>query len=197
MARPRPAQPVKLIAGLLGGDPDLLRRTRQLLVRQFGPVDLESELWAFTETDYYADEMGPDLKRCFLSFATLTSPDMLVQIKLDTNALEQEIAEQALDPDIARPINIDPGYIDPARLVLATTKDRAHRVYVGFGIYAEVTLQFRQGVWEPQPWTYPDYRRPEYHAFFTAARDHLLKQRAALPSADSAPDLPAPPSAPP
>jgi len=180
MARPRPAKPVKLIAGLLGGDVDLLRRARQKLAHEFGPVDLESELWPFDRTDYYEAQMGPGLQRQFLSFARLIRPDALAEIKCRTNRLEQQIADDCQPLGYPRPVNIDPGYLDLAKLVLATTKDRSHRVYLGEGIYAEVTLHYADGAWRPWPWTYPDYHKPEYHAFFARVRACYRDQRAEL-----------------
>lgn len=183
MARARAPQPVKLFAGLLGGDVDLLRRARQLLARRFGSVDAESEVWPFEQTDYYEDEMGTGLKRWFVGFEPLVAPGQIAQIKHETNALEQEIADQCLAPDIARPVNIDPGYVDLTKLVLATTKDRGHRLYVGHGIYAEVTLQYAGGGWQVQPWTYPDYALPATHAFFLRLRDRLRAQRQELADA--------------
>lgn len=177
MGKPRAPSAVKLLVGLLSGDPDLLRRARQLLVRRFGPVDCESELWSFDQTDYYQDEMGPSLKRWFLAFEAPISPGHLAETKIETNALEAEIADDCLLADVSRPVNIDPGYVDLTKLVLATTKDRGHRIYLGHGIYAEVTLQYAHGAWQTLPWTYPDYRRPEYHAFFSRLREQLAKQR--------------------
>jgi hypothetical protein len=167
---------VKLFCGLLCGDPGLMQRARQLLTRQFGPVDRESDVWPFDQTHYYREQGGPDLKRWFLSFEKLVRPDALAEIKLRTNRLEQEIAQQTLT-DVPRPVNLDPGYVDLSKLVLATTKDRSHRIYLGQGIHAEVTLQFVSGRWEPQPWTYADYRGPHYHAFFLGVRERLLEQR--------------------
>ena len=73
-----------------------------------------------------------------------------------------------------RPLNLDPGYITPAKLVLASTKDHAHRIYLRDGIYAEVTLSFRGRKWQPLEWTYPDYRRDDYQRFFTECREWLL-----------------------
>ena len=177
MGRPRPAPPVKLICGLLSGDVDLLRRARQLLVRRFGPHDLESAIWPFDHTDYYAEEMGPGLQRQFISFERLIRPDLLAEIKHDTNALEEELSRQCMALGILRPVNLDPGYVDLSKLVLATTKDRSHRIYVGQRIFAEVTLHFVAGRWQTWPWTYPDYQRPEYHAFFTQVRERLRQQR--------------------
>ena len=177
MARPRVARPVKLIVGLLSGDPDLLRRARQLLVREHGEVDLESELWPFDQTDYYEAEMGRDLRRQFLCFEGLVPPRSIAETKLQTNELETRIAEDCLLPDRPRPVNIDPGYLDLAKLVLATTKDHGHRIYLDLGIYAEVTLHYRDGAWQPWPWTYPDYRQPGYHAFFDRVRERYRIQR--------------------
>ncbi|MFQ5805066.1 MAG: DUF4416 family protein [Phycisphaerae bacterium] len=183
MARPRTPQPVKLICGLLSGDIDLLKRARQLLVRRLGPVDLESDIWSFDQTDYYEEEMGPDLKRLFLGFERLSHPDALPGIKHETNAIEDQLAEQCAALEIARPVNLDPGYVDLGKLVLATTKDRSHRIYIGQQMYAEVTLHFTGGRWQSWPWTYPDYRRAEYHEFFVLVRERLRAQRHELAKA--------------
>jgi hypothetical protein len=176
MGKPRAPRPVKLFAGLLSGDPDLLSRARQLITRRWGPTDLESDIWPFDSTNYYEAEMGPGLKRRFLSFERLISPDELTEIKLETNGLECKMADDCLAADVARPVNIDPGYLDLNKLVLATTKDAGHRIYLGHGIYAEVTLQYLHGGWQTRPWTYPDYTRPEYHDFFTRVRERCREQ---------------------
>lgn len=173
MGRPRPAEPVKLICGMLSGDADLLRRARQLLVRRFGPVDLETPVWPFTQTDYYREEMGPNLLRQLISFERVIQPDAIAVAKLETNEIEERVAEDMLDPEIPRPLNLDPGYVDLGKLVLATTKDRAHRIYLSGGIYAETTLHYAHDDWQIFPWTYPDYREAKYHAFLTAVRQRL------------------------
>jgi hypothetical protein len=177
MGKPRMPQPVKLFVGLLSSDEDLLRRARQRLAKLYGPVDLESDIRPFDQTDYYEPEMGAGLKRWFLSFARLINPRTLPEIKRDTNDLETEIAEQCLWPAGLRPANIDPGYVDLGKLVLATTKDRSHRVYLDAGIYAESTLHFVQGQWQTWPWTYPDYQQPEFLAYFLKVRERLKTQR--------------------
>ena len=176
MGRPHAAKPVKLFTGLLSGDPDLLRRARQLLARRFGPIDCESDTRPFDRTHYYEAEMGSDLMRRFFGFERLIRPDELAQIKLEANALEEEIAGDCLLPDIPRPVNIDPGYLDLRKLVLGTTKDRSHRIYLGHGIYAEVTLQYTSGAWQSLPWTYPDYTQPDYHTFFAQMREQYRQQ---------------------
>lgn len=185
MARPRAPLPVKLFCGLLSGDLDLLQRARQLLSRRFGPIDLESDVWPFVQTDYYQGEMGSGLRRQFVSFERTTHPDALPGTKHDTNAIEQEIAAQCAGLEIPRPVNLDPGYLDLAKLVLATTKDHSHRLYIGQSMYAEVTLRFVDGRWETWPWTYPDYRQQQYHEFFMRVRDRFREQRRHAPSGSS------------
>lgn len=176
MARRRRLQPAKLFAGLLSNDPDLLNRTAQLLARQYGTIDQRTEIWTFTATDYYQAEMGDDLQRCFVAFERLVSAEALPAIKNETNALEERIAEQVLS-DVLRPVNIDPGYLQLDKVVLATTKDASHRLLLSNGIYGEVTMRFNTGAWEILPWTYPDYREQRVHTFFDALRENYRAAR--------------------
>jgi hypothetical protein len=94
---------------------------------------------------------------------------------LQANAWEEEYRASAEHSE-SRPLNIDPGYLTEAKLVLASTKDRDHRIYLSQGIFAEVTLHFARGGWQARPWTYPDYQRADYHAFFTTCRDYLRQR---------------------
>lgn len=169
----RPPKRAKLFTGILCGVSDLFALTRRRLVQHFGEVELESPRWAFTDSDYYETELGTEVERQFLFFRELVSVERLSEIKRLTNDLERRIAEDVLLPECTRPVNIDPGYITISKLVLATTKDAAHRIYVQHGIYAEVTLRFECGGWLGSPWTYPDYAADRYHASFTQARESL------------------------
>jgi hypothetical protein len=146
---------------------------RERFETTFGAVALASEAFDFEETDYYASTMGDDLKKQFLALAQRIGPGRLPGIKRQTNDWEAEYAALARHPEL-RPLNLDPGYITPAKLVLASTKDHAHRIYVGDGIFAEVTLSYRSRQWQPMEWTYPDYRRDDYQRFFTECRTWLL-----------------------
>jgi hypothetical protein len=141
-------------------------------VKAHGPIAIESEPFDFVETDYYTATMGAGLKKQFFAFEQLIDPASLAAIKIATNKWEAEYAASGRHVE-QRPLNLDPGYITPAKLVLASTKDHAHRIYLGTGIYAEVTLNYRQRQWQPLDWTYPDYRRADYQAFFTQCRDWL------------------------
>jgi len=165
-------QSVKLIVGLISSSFHLFPAVQGKLEGLFGPVDLESPLIPFSFTNYYNQELGPNLQRKFLSFARLIDPGRLAEIKSLTNELEERFQR----PNNKRGINIDPGYLEPGKLVLATTKNQQHRIYLGQGIYAEVTLRFRRGRFEPWEWTYPDYRSEAYLDFFTRAREIYLEQ---------------------
>ena len=141
----------------------------------WGDVALASEVFSFTETDYYTAEMGGDLRKCFLAFERFVDPDVLPDFKVCSNSWEVEYRDTH-DHSERRPLNLDPGYLTEAKLVLATTKDRDHRIYLSQGIYAEVTLSFVRGRWQHRPWTYPDYQRPEYHAFFDRCREYYRQR---------------------
>jgi hypothetical protein len=145
---------------------------QQVCQQQFGPVEQVSEAFDFTETRYYERDMGTDLKKQFWTFSQRIDPGQLPATKIQTNSWEARYAELARHPE-PRPLNLDPGYLTLAKLVLASTKDHAHRLYVGQGIFAEITLSYRHGAWQAAPWTYPDYQRSDFQAFFTACREQL------------------------
>ena len=176
MGQARSPQPVKPFCGVLAGRSEWLDRAGEALKREMGAVELVSDTWPFDTTDYYEDEMGPGLLRRFYSFRDLMDPENLVGAKLATNRIEERLAKE-LGVAPKRPVNLDPGYVSLDKLVLATTKDYAHRLYLRSGIYAEVTLRWRGGRWEPWEWTYPDYRKPEYHEFFVRVRNACAEQR--------------------
>ena len=142
----------------------------------WGPIGLASERFSFTETDYYVDSMGADLKKVFFVFDQPFDLGTLAKLKNETNAWEADYQRQADHPE-QRALNLDPGYISESKLVLASTKDHAHRIYLNDGIYAEITLHYHQKAWQPLPWTYPDYRRADFHHFFRKCRDHLRDLR--------------------
>ncbi len=168
-------KPVKLIVGILASDERCLTAAQESLSVALGPIDLVSDIWPFDQTGYYASQTGPHILRQFVSIEPLIDPGELAQIKHRTNALEQQLAA-ALAIPYPRPVNLDPGIIEPSKLVLATTKNYSHRIYIGHRMYAEVTLIFDKGHWCPLPYTYPDYRQPQYFDFFTQVRGRLLQQ---------------------
>jgi len=141
-----------------------------LLQEQFGSVDCSYGPIPFSFTDYYRSEMGDDLQKLYLTFARPIQRDDLAVIKTYTNELEQRYGRAG-----SRMVNIDPGYITRDKLVLASTKDFYHRIYLSQGIFAEVTLHYRKGLFRFFSWTYPDYKTPAFLAFLSKARARLVK----------------------
>ncbi len=176
MGQIKPVEPVKLICGIIATNADGLRCARREMEAFCGPADGQSAVVPFSFTDYYREEMGEGLLRTFLSFETLIDPGQLVAIKRTTQILEERLGERCAGV-LRRRVNLDPGYVTPSRLVLATTKDYAHRIYLGEGIYGEVTLLFRRSRCTFFPWTYPDYRSEIFIPFFLDMRRRLLQTR--------------------
>ncbi|MFI5365925.1 MAG: DUF4416 family protein [Candidatus Binatia bacterium] len=171
MATPKPPRLVKLVVGLLASSDALLAAARQVLSDRFGPIDAASNVIAWALSTYYRAEMGEAIRRQFLSFERLIAPGKLAGFKQMTNELEDAWRTAG-----GRHVNIDPGYLAATKLVLASTKDAAHRVYLSGGIYAEATLQFSNGSFGPYPCTYPDYAAADAIAFFGRVRATYLAQ---------------------
>ncbi|MBN2456181.1 MAG: DUF4416 family protein [Sedimentisphaerales bacterium] len=168
-------KPVKLIVGVLAADENCLAAAVELLAQKFGSFDFVSDTWPFDQTDYYKDQAGEHILRQFVSVERLIRPGRLAAIKHRTNRIEQKLARK-LSLDLYRPVNLDPGVIEPSKLILATTKNYSHRIYIGRKMYAEVTLVYDKGTWCPLPYTYPDYRQQNYFDFFSKVRAQLLEQ---------------------
>lgn len=175
MSLPQPPTPAKLIVGFFVQDKALAAGIAQELQDRLGPIDMISAWLNFDFTTYYEKEMGAPLSRRLLVFKTLVAQTELAAIKRITNAVEQTYQRQG-----QRRVNIDPGYLLPERFVLATGKNFTHRIYIGQGIYADLTLIYQKGAFRTLPWTYPDYADKHLIDFLTLVRKKYmrdLKQR--------------------
>jgi hypothetical protein len=159
--------PVKFFCGLLMGPTISQDEVEHTLEPVFGPVVSRSALMPFTQTSYYEREMGGLLVRCYVAFKPLRSVSELAEAKHLTNELENLWSVAGKH----RQVNLDPGYLDLAKVVLATTKDYTHRLYIGAGMYAEVTLRYHHNSYQPWEWTYPDYRDATALTFFNQLRE--------------------------
>jgi hypothetical protein len=162
---------VKLFFALIYTSETVYLKTKKNMIKTWGLTDYQSPALAFDYTDYYQEEMGPNLKRRFLSFDKLIHPDKITRAK--RFALKQE---KKFSQNNKRRINIDPGYLNQAKLVLSTTKDFAHRIYLKHRIFAEVTLIYKNRGFQDLPWTFPDYRTPEYKEIFLQLREIYKKK---------------------
>ncbi|MEZ6110319.1 MAG: DUF4416 family protein [Pirellulaceae bacterium] len=175
MGEIRTHRPVLLVMAAFSRYPEALDWGRARAAAEFGPQVLESPRMPFEQTKFYERSMGSGLEKTLWAFKSLMDPLELPTIKLATNDWEQAYQREHEWPE-SRPLNLDPGYITEAKLVLATTKDRDHRLYLGNGIFGEVTLYYHAGNWCARPWTYPDYQQPAYHEFFDQCRKYLREQ---------------------
>lgn len=178
MAEVKPFLPAKLICGLIAREEIYFEEAEKQLVNLFGPVDLRSSFFIFNFTDYYIREMGPNLKRRFLSFVNLQDPSVLSQIKHQTNDLERKLRQ--MFKASRRVVNLDPGIMTPSALIMATAKNFAHRIPLQDGIYAHLELLFRHNSIKTLDWTYPDFRQKVYYPFFLEVRKIYLGQLALL-----------------
>lgn len=178
MGRLQTPRPVKLFIAMLSSSPSMFDLCKEELSRQYGPIDMETAPCPWEFTDYYVAEMGRGLLRKFIFFENLIDASWISAIKNMTNQIESATAAESAGK-IRRRINLDPGYVTEAKVVLASTKDYSHRIYIGGNIYAEVTLRYRGRSFEPLEHTYPDYSTKEYIEMFNRAREML---RSTLPT---------------
>jgi hypothetical protein len=171
MGQARTPRPVKLVVSAFAPSDEWLECGREALAQEWGAVDWESELLPFDHTPFYEREFGAGLVRRIWTFGPLIPPDALAAIKVRTNELERQWTIEG-----KRRINLDSGYLSMSKLVLATTKNYGHRIYLGQGIYAEVTLHYRDGQFQVWPWTYPDYASTKYREMFQTIRERYLEQ---------------------
>jgi hypothetical protein len=152
----------------------LFDRCEDILRKEYGPVDYQSEIVSWTGSDFYQKEMGSDIFRKFIFFERLIDPGVLGAIKANTITIEKSLA-LTVEDCVKRRINLDPGYVTEAKVVLATTKDYSHRLYIGNGMYAEVTLRYgnKERSFSPFEYTYHDYCTETYRTMFNYARDLL------------------------
>jgi len=185
MSTPSEPEKVKLITSLFSPQKDLIDQVIREMESIFGPFDWKSRELFFDRTKYYAREMGWPLFRRFISFKDLIKPEDLIEVKLKTNYIEKQYVEEG-----KRRINIDPGYIALERLILATGKNYTHRIYLGQGIYADLTLIYQRGTFQPLEWTYRDYSDPEMIDCFNRLREDYKNQlREMVPAGQSLYDI--------
>ncbi len=166
-----PPKPVKFVCALIYASDSTCSSTKKKLIKKFGKIDFESKKIDFTYTDYYFPEMGKPLYRKFISFKKLKNPADFACLKVFCVKLEKKFAKNK-----KRTINIDPGYLNQAKLVLTSTKDFSHRIYLGRGVFAEVTLLYSNKKYRELPTTFPDYRTDLYKNIFEQIRNIYILQ---------------------
>lgn len=164
-------KPVKLVASIIFKDEKYRKKAEEYLIKKYGDIEPVKKVFPFDFTDYYYEELSQPLKRQLLCFKKLVNKEKFYKIKLTTNKIEN-----CFKKDNKRFVNIDPGYVTEAKLVLLTTKDYTHRIYLGRNIFAEVTLFFQKGTFRSYPWTYSDYAGLEMISYFNEVREIYMKE---------------------
>ncbi len=162
---------MKLVASFFSTQDERIAEAIRGLAEVCGTPDFIGPCHTFSFTEYYQEEFGSPLKRRFVSFERLAAPESLPDVKLRSNSLEERLAEGD-----RRTVNIDPGYISLAHLILATCKGYTHRPYLRDGVYADLTLMYRDRRFQTLPWTYPDYASEETREMFRTLRERYVLQ---------------------
>ncbi|MCK5146114.1 DUF4416 family protein [bacterium] len=162
---PQTIMPVKLFIGVLYSDVVQFEHALELVQSLYGQIDYRCKDFDFTATDYYVPEMGPSIYRNFISFKKLISAEDITAIKLETNEVELALAVGG-----SRRVNLDPGYMDFDKIVLASAKYNAQKILLNNGIWADLTLRYEKGQYHPYPWSFPDFKSGIYNAAFMSIR---------------------------
>jgi hypothetical protein len=171
MGLPRSPEKAVLFTGALFSSPDVLACAEPALREKFGEVFFSSPALPWNHSQYYVREMGSPIYRTFIFFSKVIEPSLIVSAKLTTIEIEKYFST-----DNKRRINLDPGYMTLAKVVLASAKNYSHRIYLGRGIYGELELFYMNGRFNPLPYTYMDFREESVKTVFKEAR-RLLKKR--------------------
>jgi len=172
MAPVQPVMPVKLLVAVLWAEPQALARAVDRMTAQWGPIDFQGADAPFDMTHYYEPEMGAGLQRRLLAFERLVPPESLVEAKRCCNAWEDlDLAETS-----GRKVNLDVGYLDHNKVVLASVKFAGQKIHLGQGIYADLVARYEGGKYQPFPWTFPDFKTGRYDADLVAIRTLYLTQ---------------------
>lgn len=162
---------IKLFYAILFNDTDLLEKAKELLIKKWGAIDFISKPFPFDGTSYYEPEMGKGLSRIFVSFDELQPPSILPESKNVATEIENIFAI-----DGKRKINLDPGYLDYAKLVLVSGKYAPHKLWIADGMYADFTLIYSKGKFQKFNWTFPDFAKGIYDSSLLKIRDLYKKK---------------------
>ncbi len=170
-ARPQDADPVKLFVAVLWAPSGPLQHVIENLCSHWGEIDFVGADHSFDMTDYYEPEMGGNLSRRLVSFLRLVPPDSLCSAKHICNEIEDRYAGEK-----GRLVNLDIGYLDHNKVILASFKGAGQKIYLGNGVWADMVARYRNGRYTPFEWTFPDFRDGRYDHELLQIREAYLKQ---------------------
>jgi hypothetical protein len=171
MAEIKPPLPVKYFIAALYSDELVLNDALVIIQKEWGDIDYQSSDFPFDVTDYYVPEMGEGIKRRIITITRLYAPTLLVDMKLRCNEIELELAR-----DSKRSVNLDAGYLDHNKIVLASAKEAGQKVYLDKGIYADLAGRYKTGKYLPFEWSFPDFKDGRYDQHLLLIRKIYMKQ---------------------
>jgi len=171
VAKPRAADPVKLFAAILWAQHQPLQNALEKLRSNWGEIDFEGADYLFDITDYYEPEMGGSLKRRLVSFRQLVPPESLSSAKHICNDIEDRFSGEK-----GRLVNLDVGYLDHSKIILASFKGAGQKIYLKDGVWADMVARYRGGKYCPFEWTFPDFRDGRYDRELIQIRQIFMKQ---------------------
>jgi hypothetical protein len=171
LAKPQAVEPVKLFVAVLWAESGPLEKSLEQLSARWGEIDFASADYPFNMTEYYESEMGQNLKRRLVSFRRLASPDCLSTAKHICNDIEDRLSGER-----GRTINLDIGYLDHNKIVLASFKGAGQKIYLANGVWADMVARYRSGKYCPFEWTFPDFRDGRYDRELLQIRQRYLEQ---------------------
>ncbi|MBN1603335.1 MAG: DUF4416 family protein [Chitinispirillaceae bacterium] len=171
MAEPLPPFPVKFFIAALYCDSDALERAKTLLIAEWGRIDYFGQDRVFDVTGYYDEEMGSPQIRQIMTFETLQEPTLLVPMKIRCNELEKKCISEG-----KRVVNLDAGYLDHNKVILASAKEAGQKVYLDNGIYADLAGRYKSGKYQPFEWSFPDFKDGRYDQELCQIRSIYLRQ---------------------
>lgn len=171
MAKPEAVTPVKLLVAILWADAEALQAAVEELQSVWGPLDFTGADRPFDRTDYYAEEMGAGLQRRLVTFAGLVPSENLRPAKLRCNEIEDRLSAAH-----GRRVNLDIGYLDHNKIVLASLKYAGQKIHLGDGVYADLIARYKHGRYQPFEWTFPDFRDGRYDGELAQIRSAYLQQ---------------------
>ena len=153
------------VVSILTREQSLIGEVTNNIEDLLGKTGLKSEFFTFDHTDYYEKEMGNNLNRLWLCFNNLSIPEKLVEIKLKVFEIEKKFSDSN-----GRIVNLDPGYLDLHRLVLASFKEAGDKIYLSEGIWAHIVLRyFKKEFYAPEH-SFSDFKENIFNPFFKKAR---------------------------
>ncbi len=171
MAKCSPPFPVKYFIAIMFHSPNVLKTTCEILITKWGSIDYTGEDHLFDVTNYYEPEMGTPLLRRLISFENLMCPTVLIDMKLACNHIENELAING-----KRTVNLDAGYLDHNKVLLASAKEAGQKVYLDKGIYADLSGRYKNGKYQPFEWSFPDFKDGRYDKELLTIRQTYREQ---------------------